>query len=126
MNNDLSRRTFVKRSAAAAMAAAPSVVPVLGQNNRLRVGWIATGSRGKHVMRQMYLSSKDFVTVTAVCDTYKGNLAQGKDIVQTEEKNAPKTYVDYRELLADPNVDIVFICSPEHLHYPMVLAALKA
>lgn len=120
---DVSRRDFVATTAAA-LSATP--LAAQGANNRLRVGWISTGSRGKHVMRQMYLSSKDLVTVTAVCDTYKGNLAQGKDIVQSEEKGNPKTYIDYRELLADPNVDVVFICSPEHLHYPMAMAALKA
>jgi predicted dehydrogenase len=74
----------------------------------------------------MYLSSKDLVNVVAVCDTYQGNLNQGKDIVQTKENSTPKTYVDYRELLADPNIDVVFICSPEHLHHPMAMAALKA
>jgi predicted dehydrogenase len=77
-------------------------------------------------MNQMYLSSKDLVNVVAVCDTYKGNLNLGKDIVQTQENTAPKTYVDYRDVLADPNVDVVFICSPEHLHHPMAMAALKA
>lgn len=122
MNSNISRRMFVASSALAA-----SALRTLGANNRLRVGFIATGSRGKHVMRQMYLSSRDLVTVTAVCDTYQGNLNAGKDIVQTEEHgHTPKTYVDYRELLADPNVDVVFICSPEHLHYPMAMAALKA
>jgi predicted dehydrogenase len=126
MNDEISRRDILKRSAAAAVFAAPAVLPVFGQNNRLKIGWIATGSRGKHVMNQMYLSSKDLVNVVAVCDTYQGNLSAGKDIVQTQEKTSPKTYVDYRELLADPNVDVVFICSPEHLHYPMAMAALKA
>ena len=87
---DISRREILKKSAAAAIVAAPGVLPVLGQNNRLRVGWIATGSRGQHVMKQMYLSSKDLVNVVAVCDTYQGNLAKGKDIVQTEEKNYPE------------------------------------
>jgi predicted dehydrogenase len=72
------------------------------------------------------LGSKDLVNVVAVCDTYKGNLNLGKDIVQTNEKQAPITYVDYRELLQDPNVDVVFICSPEHLHHAMAMAALKA
>jgi predicted dehydrogenase len=123
---DLSRRDLLRNTAAAAMVAAPGVLPVLGQNNRLRVGWIATGMRGQHVMKQMYLSSKDLVNVVAVCDTFQGNLAKGKDIVQTEEKTSPKTYVDYREVLADPNVDVVFIATPEHLHYPMAMAALKA
>lgn len=126
MNDSISRRDVMKRTAAAAMIAAPAVLPVLGQNNRVRVGWISTGSRGKHVMNQMYLSSKELVNVTAVCDTYAGNLAAGKDIVQTQEKTTPKTYVDYRDVLSDPNVDVVFICSPEHLHYPMAMAALKA
>jgi len=124
--NDLSRRDLLKKTAAAAAFAAPGVWPVLGQNNRLRVGWIATGTRGQHVMKQMYLSSKDLVNVVSVCDTFQGNLAKGKDIVQTEEKNSPKTTVDYREVLSDPNVDVVFIASPEHLHYPMAMAALKA
>src|SRR6478672_9140331 len=123
---DISRREILKKTAAAAAIAAPGVLPVLGQNNRLRVGWIATGARGQHVMKQMYLSSKDLVNVVAVCDTYQGNLAKGKDIVQTEEKTTPKTYVDYREVLADPNIDVVFIASPEHLHYAMAMAALKA
>jgi predicted dehydrogenase len=123
---DLSRRDLLKKTAAAAIVAGPAVLPAFGQNNRLRVGWIATGSRGQHVMKQMYQSSKDLVNVVAVCDTYQGNLAKGKDIVQTEEKTSPKTYVDYRDVLADPNVDVVFICSPEHLHHPMAMAALKA
>jgi predicted dehydrogenase len=126
MKQDLSRRNFVKTSAAAAMVAAPAVLGAQGTGNRLRIGWIATGSRGRHVMNQMYLSSKDLVDVVAVCDTYQGNLNLGKDIVQTQQKTTPKTYIDYRELLADPNVDVVFICSPEHLHHPMAMAALKA
>ncbi len=126
MKQDLSRRNFVA-SAAAAVSAAPAVLGAQsGANDRLRVGWIATGSRGRHVMNQMYLKSKDKVNVVAVCDTYKGNLNLGVDIVATQEKQRPKTYLDYRELIADPNVDVVFICSPEHLHHAMAMAALKA
>ena len=40
--------------------------------------------------------------------------------------NTPKTYEDYLQLLADPNVDAVVISTPEHLHYPMFMAAIKA
>ncbi len=127
MKQDLSRRDFVT-SAAAAVSAAPAVLSAqTSPNNRVRVGWIATGSRGKHVMNQMYLKSKDLVDVVAVCDAYQGNLNAGADIVASQEKKpAPKKYVDYRELINDPNVDVVFICSPEHLHHAMALAALKA
>ncbi len=128
MADDLPRRDFLKKSTAlAALAGAPALLKAQSPNDRLRVGWIATGSRGQHVMKQMYLLSKDSVTVTAVCDTYQGNLNTGKDIVQTNEPgHSPKTYVAYRDLLADPNIDVVFISSPEHLHFPMAMEAIKA
>jgi predicted dehydrogenase len=64
--------------------------------------------------------------VTAVCDTYAGTLARAKDRVQTIGGNSPKTYEDYRELLADPSIDAVVISTPEHLHYPMFMGAIKA
>ena len=127
MSEDVTRRNLLKQTAvAAALSAGPAVMSSSGQNNRLRVGWIATGTRGAHVMNQMYLSSKDMVEVTHVCDTYQGNLAKGKDIVQSQGKNTPKTTVDYRDVINDPNVDVIFIASPEHWHYPMAMAALKA
>jgi predicted dehydrogenase len=126
MTDELSRRNFMKTAAAAAIAAAPAAMPVLGANDRVKVGWIGTGSRGYHVMGQMYQGSKDMVEVVAVCDTFSGNLAKGKDRVQTMGGNTPKTYVDYKEILADPSIDVVFIATPEHLHYAMAMAALKA
>ena len=121
MSHDLTRRSFM-----ASVAAAPAVLPALGQNNKLRIGWIAAGARGYHCINQMNISSADMVEVVHVCDTYAGNLNRVKDYVQTKWKNTPKTSIDYREVLADPNVDVVFIMSPEHLHYPMAIAALKA
>ena len=126
MTDELSRRNFMRTAAAAALAAAPAAMPVLGANDRVKVGWIGTGSRGYHVMGQMYQGSKDMVEVVAVCDTFSGNLAKGKDRVQTMGGNTPKTYLDYKDILADPSIDVVFIATPEHLHYAMAMAALKA
>ncbi len=126
MTDELSRRSFVKTSAMGALAAASAAGPILGANDRVKVGWIGTGSRGYHIMGQMYQGSKDNVEVVAVCDTFTGNLAKGKDRVQTMGGNTPKTYVDYKDILADPSIDVVFIATPEHLHYEMAIAALKA
>lgn len=33
---------------------------------------------------------------------------------------------DWRELLEDPAIDVIDICAPNYLHYPMSLAALRA
>ncbi len=35
-------------------------------------------------------------------------------------------YTDFRELLKRPDIDIVDICAPNHLHRPMVIAAAEA
>jgi predicted dehydrogenase len=42
------------------------------------------------------------------------------------EYRIPKVTTDYRELLADPELDAVHICTPNALHYPMAKAALEA
>jgi len=35
-------------------------------------------------------------------------------------------YGDWREMLQDPNIDVIDITSPNHLHHPMALAAIAA
>src|SRR5436190_18171559 len=37
-----------------------------------------------------------------------------------------KRYENFDTLLADPDIDLVHICTPTNLHEPMALAALKA
>lgn len=124
MSEDLSRRKFVKHSAV--LVAAPAVLPALGANAKVSVGWIGVGTRGYYCMERFYAGNKGNAQVVAVCDTYTGNLNRAKDRVQTMGGNSPKTYEDYNQLLQDPSVDAVFISTPEHLHYSMVMAALKA
>ena len=123
MNDDFSRRSFVK---SAALAAAPAVLPALGANDKVTVAFIGTGSRGMYVMQRMYQSVPELVQVTAVCDTFQGALAKAKDQVMTIGKNTPKTFGDYRELLKDASIDVVFVTTPEHLHHEMAIAALRA
>ena len=126
MNDDLSRRGFMRKSAGAALLAAPGVLPALGQNSKIHLGWIGVGSRGSYLVDRMKQGSGDLVQVTAVCDTYTERLKAGKDKIQTLWGNSPKAYDDFQQLLADPNVDAVVIATPEHLHYSMFMAALKA
>ncbi|WP_172120304.1 Gfo/Idh/MocA family protein [Actinomyces faecalis] len=43
-----------------------------------------------------------------------------------EDLGFERAYADYRELLADPEVDVVSICSPNFLHAEIALAAIEA
>jgi len=126
MLDPLSRRSFIKTSTAAAAIAAPGILRAQNSNRAVHLGWIGVGNRGYYLLERLYNGSPSLAQVTAVCDTYTGNLARGKDRIQTMGGNTPKTYADYLQLLQDPAVDAVVIATPEHLHYPMFMAALKA
>src|SRR5258708_31056535 len=120
MPEDLSRRYFLAGTASVAILSAQA------GNGSLQVAWIGVGTRGKHLMDMLYKGNPQPFQVVAVCDTYAGNLAAAKDKVQTMGGNTPKTYIDYKELLADKSIDAVVIATPEHLHHQMTLASLAA
>ena len=40
--------------------------------------------------------------------------------------NVPRAYRDIEEVVADPHVQVVHVCTPNHLHRPMAQAALAA
>jgi len=123
MLDELNRRNFLK---AAAIAAGPAVLPALGANGKVNIGWIGVGTRGYASLDWMHTAAPNDVQITAICDTCQGYIARAKDRMQTIWGSAPATYVDYNDLLADKSVDAVFIMTPEHLHHDITIAALKA
>ncbi len=123
MSQELSRRGMLKK---AALAAAPAILPALGANDKITLGVIGTGGRGRYLTERAFVGNPNRFTVAALCDTYSGNLAKGKDVVATFGKNTPKTVIDYKEVLADKSIDAVIIATPEHLHHRMLLDALAA
>lgn len=123
MAEELNRRNFLK---AAAIAAGPAIITARGANDKVNIGWIGVGTRGYASLDWMHTAAPNDVAITNICDTYQGYIARAKDRMQTVWGTTPKTHVDYKELLADKNVDAVFIMTPEHLHKDMTIAALRA
>ncbi len=121
MTTPISRRLF-----AASVAAAPGILSAQSAGSKVRTAWVGLGNRGgKHIRTQMKVS-KDDAIVKAICDTYSPRLAKTKDDVISDQGIAPDTYNDYYKMLADPDIDAVFIMTPEHLHRDMAIAALEA
>jgi predicted dehydrogenase len=56
-----------------------------------------------------------------------GIAASSKESAQkrANELGVPRGYGSYEELVADPNVDVVHNTTPNHLHVPVILAALE-
>jgi predicted dehydrogenase len=111
------RRKFLTTTAS---LAAPLFIPrrAWGANDRLSYGIIGPGGRGRYLNRVFQQLGAQCV---AVCDTYDLN-------VQAVLKDSPeaKTYADYNDLLQQSGMDAVIIATPDHQHYPNLVAALDA
>ncbi|HEX3656666.1 MAG TPA: Gfo/Idh/MocA family oxidoreductase [Pirellulales bacterium] len=132
--DSLSRRTFI-RSTAGGVAASCAVAQTLAApqpraaNERLRIGFIGPGRRGfaAHVKPMVELRKLDQpIDLVAVCDVYSVHRDRAANFIQSETGTAPKTYVDYREMLADAKLDGVCIGTPDHWHAKQSIDALAA
>jgi hypothetical protein len=141
-SHQTSRRGFLATTGSAALAASavsgfPTIVSasVLGgaaPSKRINVGAIGTGriSRG-HDMPGIW--KFDTARIVAVCDLDSRRVEEAKALVEgqyTKMEGKPwtgvKTYADYRELLADPDIDAVVISTPDHWHAIIAIHAVQA
>ena len=120
--NSLNRRSFLQSTAAVSISAL-SASRVLGANERLGFGVIGVGGRGfgAHAAAIDHLRIQGMnVDVVAVCDTYRPRMQKAVDRFDA------KGYMDHRELLADSNVDVVTIATPDHIHGYQAIDAVQA
>lgn len=125
------RRKFIKGSAAAAVVAGcPTILPsrLLGQNapsNRIGVGIVGTG--GVAEMHIETLLGFTDVRLAAVCDVDRTRRDAAAAKVHLGYGNTDcVAYGDFRELLARPDIDAVWICTPDHWHaLPAIEAARR-
>ena len=129
---DLSRRSILKTGlGAAAVAGFPTIVPstVFGQNapsNRVNIGAIGVGriSRGHDLPA---IQKVPYARVIAVCDLDASRVEQGQALVNGfYSVNSTKGYHDYRELLANKEIDAVVISTPDHQHAVLAVNAVRA
>lgn len=91
-------------------------------SDRLRVGVIGCGGRGigAHINTLLKMKETDNVEVNAVCDVFD------KRAQQAAQLTGGRPYQDYRELLANKDVQIVVIATPDHWHAQMAIDAASA
>lgn len=138
-NRSLSRRDFLARSAAVVGGAAvlPTIVPssVFGAaspSNRITVGLIGMGIQmGGHTRTML---GRDDVQVLAVCDVDQTKRESYKQQVEQSYAEATTSgtyqgcaaYLEYEQIIDRPDIDAVIICTPDHWHAPISMAAIKA
>jgi len=115
----VSRRTFLGGAGSLALAAAEHG-KAAEPSDRITVGMIAVGSRAQELLEA--IKRNEGTEIVAVADAYSGRL--GRAVERTGGRAKPLK--DYREILADPSVDVVTVASPDHWHKRHVIEALEA
>jgi len=137
-SNFMSRRDFLFAGAATVGAAAvyPSIVPstVFGAtapSNRITLGMIGMGlMMGGHFKGMLNRSD---VQVLAVCDVDKGKRENAKRTAEKTYANQATggtyrgcdAYLEYEQVCSRPDIDAVFVVTPDHWHAICSLAAIK-
>jgi predicted dehydrogenase len=115
------RRAFVQTLAAAGVGLAlPGRVRAAGPNGRLRVASIGTGGKGWSDVTSV--AASPHVDIVALCDIDEGANHLGR---AAEKFPQARRFTDWRRLLDDSReIDAVIVSTPDHMHAPIVLAAL--
>jgi predicted dehydrogenase len=121
----MDRRTFLKATGAGIAIGTPGTYGFADEKQR-RVGLIGCGWYGKiDLLRLIQIAS---VEVISLCDVDKQMLAEAAAIVASRQasKKTPRTYSDYRQMLAAKDLDFVLIAPPDHWHALIMTDAVKS
>jgi predicted dehydrogenase len=122
--NDVTRRDILKvagtATATAAVIGAPAIQKVRAANDQVQFGMIGTGSRGSYLLK--HLKNLDNARCVALCDIQQEALGHGVETIG----NNPKTFKDFREMLAFKDVEAVFVTVPLFEHFRITRDALMA
>jgi len=85
----------------------------------IKIGMIGAGVVSNGHLQE--LKTNPNVEISAIADL---NKKARETLAQRYE--AKKTVSDYQVLLDDKSIDLIYVCTPHHLHYPMVIDALQS
>jgi len=93
---------------------------VYSPNDAIHIGMIAVGARAHQLIET--IKRIPGTEIVAVCDAYKGRVERALE----RTNGRAKDYKNYKEILADKNIDAVVISTPDHLHTHEAVDAINA
>lgn len=127
------RRAFLTKAgytvAGGAVAAVFNRVPKVSAarvdyNEKVRLGVIGCGGMGSRHIEA--LCSNPNCTLAALSDASMGRLQTQLGVVEEKTGKRPTGYHDFRKLLDRPDIDAVFIATPDNWHPLMTIMACQA
>jgi predicted dehydrogenase len=129
MGSAITRRKFVAQSAVTAgVLFIPNSSRVFGANERLSVGIVGPGQRGRSLMKEFRALEKEMnVEMTAVCDIWRLNRERGAAMVaQWHEGKPPRQCRNLEETCALKDVDALIIATADFQHAKHLTQAVQA
>ena len=122
----MNRRSFISSLAVAGAATAVSSKRLFAASSSSRptVGVIGCGWYGG-VNLEVFARCTN-VEFVALCDVNTQHLEKTLQLVARHQQTVPRTFTDYREMLAGGALDIVIVATPDHWHALPAIAAMKA
>jgi predicted dehydrogenase len=120
------RRDFLRSAGRAAVGLGALRYADLRAAQPPRVGLIGTGWYGKVDLWRLLQVAP--VEVVSLCDVDRELLADAAAQVAARQvsKKTPRTYADYRAMLAEKDLDLVLIATPDHWHALPAIEAMRA
>jgi predicted dehydrogenase len=120
--NRSSRREFLKTSGAVAIGATFIPSSVFGANDRINVGCIGIGGKGRGDVSEVAAAGG---TIAALCDVDEARRPKGKGD-QTVLYPGAKLYRDFRVMLEEEkSLDAVTVSTPDHTHCHAAVTAMR-
>ena len=120
----MNRRQFLSAGAAGIFSASNYAAPFADMKPK-RVGMIGSGWYGKSDLLRLVQVAP--VEVVSLCDVDSHMLAQAAELVSTRQasRKKPRTYSSYQKMLAEKDLDLVIIDTPDHWHALPMIEAVK-
>ena len=121
----MNRRQFVYTGAAGLGWLTRAQAEQAADQKKLRVGLIGCGWYGKaDLFRLIQVSPVD---VVSLCDVDSRMLSDAAELTSQRQasKKKPRTYGDYRKMLAEKDLDVVLVATPDHWHALAMIEAVK-
>jgi len=117
-----SRRTFL---AGASAAVATAQFPILGANDRVNIGQVGIGGRGRdHLNYYMALDADS--RIAAICDVNQEARERGQAQVRKLKGYDPQPFTDMRAMFESKDIDAVSVTTPNHWHALSTIWACQA
>ncbi len=95
--------------------------------DKVRIGFVGLGMRGPGAVERM--SYIEGVEIVGLCDQYEDRVGSCQKILEKQGLPKAKSYSGnkdaWKQMCENPDIDLIYICTPWALHTPMAVYAME-